>query len=176
MIEDESRIYANALSKDKQRYIMDRTATYYSGPTFRYAGRGGALGIYSGSRRQRGGNILGTLARTVLPIFGEAGKKILRRGAHKALDVTQNVAKDAIQGKNALNSFKTRATTGLKKLSRFAIDEGADAARKMIGSGKKRRTSLRKRKTTKRRRTKPRQKPRKRLQKKTTKRRKKALF
>ena len=143
---------------------MDRTANYYSGPTFRYAGSGGTFGVYSGSRREKGGIIFGSLARTILPVFGAVGKKILRRGAHKALDVTQNVVKDTIAGKNVVNSLKTHARNGAKKLSRFAVDESANAARSMIGSGRrrkrkakprtKRKTSLRKRKTVKRLRSK----------------------
>jgi len=79
---------------------MDRTAAYYSGPSFHYSGNGGAFGVYSGSRRQRGGGIFGSLARLILPVASSVGKRILRQGARTAIDLTKNVVSDALEGKN----------------------------------------------------------------------------
>ena len=49
--------------------MSDRTAAFYSGPSYTF--RGAGFPVYSGSRRQRGGSILGALARNVLPALGK---------------------------------------------------------------------------------------------------------
>ena len=113
---------------------MDRTAAYYSGPSFHYSGNGGAFGVYSGSRRQRGGGIFGSLARLILPVASSVGKRILRQGARTAIDLTKNVVSDALEGKNVGQSIKAHGKRGLKNLGRYALTQSTGAAENMLGS------------------------------------------
>jgi len=113
---------------------MDRTAHFYSQPTYV---RGGSLPIYSGSRRQRGGNVLGALKSFFMPILGKAA----RRGVGSALGLAKDVAIDAFSGKNIPNSLKTR---GIKRAKQFGIDTIKDVVeqmpRKATPSRKRKRT------------------------------------
>ena len=134
--------------------IMDRTAAFYSGPSFRF---GGGFPIYSGARRQRGGTIFGAIKRLAMPAIKSLGKKVLRKGATEAIGLTRNVIGDAIAGKNVRSSVQDRAAKRLRSVAKYSADEGLDALENMIGSGKRRRRrrrrgprkSLRKRKTRK---------------------------
>ena len=105
---------------------MDRTANFYAHPSY----VGGGLPVYSGSRRQRGGSVLGALKRFFMPIFG----KLVKRGAVSALDLAKGVAVDAFTGKNIKESLKTR---GINQAKRFGIDTLHDVANQ-LGSGRRR--------------------------------------
>lgn len=58
---------------------MDRTATFYSQPS--YVQRGAGLPVYSGSRRQRGGSVLGAVKNFIMPVV--SGLKIVPSDALK---------------------------------------------------------------------------------------------
>ena len=146
---------------------MDRTANFYSGPSYRYGG--GAMPVFSGSRRQRGGSIFGALKRLFWPVITSLGKKIAKRGASEAVGLAGDVVKDAFLSKDVGESLKSNAKRRALDLGKYSADQGLDAMRNMIGSGKRRRKTrtkrqrpvLRKRKTTaKRRKSKPRKKQR----------------
>ena len=54
---------------------MDRTAAFYAGPSY----RGSGFPVFSGSRRQRGGSILGAIKSMVMPVLGTIGKSALKQ-------------------------------------------------------------------------------------------------
>ena len=62
---------------------MDRTAAFYSAPSYRYGG--GAMPVFSGSRRQRGGSIFGAFKRLFMPIITSLGKSWQRKVHNKQL-------------------------------------------------------------------------------------------
>ena len=82
---------------------MDATASFYSRPT-------GISHYYSGSRRQVGGGIFGSLSRFILPKLKEFGKS----AAERVLDTAANVASDVIEGGNVGDVLKSRGKEFLK--------------------------------------------------------------
>ena len=60
--------------------------------------------VYAGSRRQRGGGILGTLFRHAVPLLKTIGKKVGKRVIKGAADV----ATDVLEGENFKDSAKRR--------------------------------------------------------------------
>ena len=54
---------------------MDYTVDFYSRPSFRRSG----FPIFSGSRRQRGGSVLGSLKKIFASTTKTVGKKLLSR-------------------------------------------------------------------------------------------------
>ena len=84
---------------------MDRTATFYSGPSYLF--RGAGLPVYAGSRRQRGGTMLGALKNVMLPF-----------AAKQALGLANDVMMDAMRGRKVSNSLKTH---GLRRLKNVGI-------------------------------------------------------
>ena len=95
---------------------MDRTAAFYSQPS--YVQRGGGLPVYSGSRRQRGGSILGALKSLVMPFLGNLKQNAVRRAKQEAWNMAKGVAQDAMSGKNVINSIKTRGIRHVKQLGK----------------------------------------------------------
>lgn len=133
---------------------MDRTAHFYAQPSY---ARGGGLPIFSGSRRQRGGNVLGAIKSFFMPILG----KVARRGVNSAVNLAKNVALDAFSGKNIGQSLKSR---GLKQAKQFGLDFVNDtlnnigsprkaAPRKTAPASRKRRRINKAKQTTKRAKT-----------------------
>ena len=57
---------------------MDQTAYFYSRPSHDF--RGGAFNVFTGSRRQRGGAIFGSLKGAFMPIAKNLGKVALATG------------------------------------------------------------------------------------------------
>ena len=92
---------------------MDRTAAFYSAPSYHYRGAGG-FPIFSGSRRQRGGGILGSLAKMAMPVLKTVGKAALG----EAVGFAKDVAGDIAQGRNVGQSLKQH---GLKRLKNTAM-------------------------------------------------------
>ena len=146
---------------------MDRTATFYSGPSYRYGG--GDMPVFFGSRRQRGGSIFGALKRFFLPVITSLGKTLAKRGASEAVGLAGDVVKDAYLTRNIGESLKSNAKKRALDFGKYSADEGLSALKNMIGSGKRRRKrrgksrrpTLRKRKIgIKRRKSKPRKKQR----------------
>ena len=124
---------------------MDRTATFYMRPSYEFHGSG--FPIFSGSRRQRGGSIFGSIKKFFTPIAKSVGKNLLTQG----IGLAQSVAADALAGKNIKDSFLSHGKTTAKRLGRSALTQGVGALSKMVGRGKRRRIKRRKRSTHKRR-------------------------
>jgi hypothetical protein len=81
---------------------MDATAHFYSAPT--------GFTPFSGSRRQVGGGIFGSLARALVPKLKDFGKAAARR----ALSTATDVASDIAQGGNIGDVLKSRGKAFLK--------------------------------------------------------------
>ena len=140
---------------------MDRTAAYYSSPTYKFGA--GYMPVFSGSRRQKGGSIFGAMKNLFMPVLNALGKKIVKRGAHEAIGLAKDVALNKINpfagDLNMADEVRKRAVD----VGRFAAAEGLDSLEKMIGSGRRHRRryrsrhisqgsrNLRKRKLSKRR-------------------------
>ena len=156
----------HCLLKNIVKIVMDRTAVYYSSPSYTFGAS--AMPIFSGSRRQRGGSIFGTIKGFLMPVLSSLGKKIAKRGAREAVGFAKDVASEAFtSNKLSANPVKRIAKKRALSLGRFATDEGLDANQKMIDSGRRsrrrkrrlqprrkvgKRKNLRKRKASKRRR------------------------
>ena len=82
---------------------MDRTSTFYSGPSYMF--RGAGLPVYAGSRRQRGGSMLGAMKNVMLPF-----------AAKQALGLANDVMMDAMRGRKIANSLKTHGLHRLKNV------------------------------------------------------------
>ena len=143
---------------------MDRTAAFYSAPSYRYGG--GAMPVFSGSRRQRGGSIFGAFKRLFLPFITSFGKRLAKKGAQEAVGLAGDVVKDAFMFKDVKQSLANNAKKRAFDFGKYAAEEGLAGVQSMVGSGKRRRksrarTNLRKRKlSTKRRKSKPRKRRR----------------
>ena len=96
--------------------MMDRTAQFYSQPSYV---SGGIMPVFSGSRRQRGGSILGSLKNFFMPLFSRLG----RRGIKSALGVAQNVATEAISGKNIKASLRQHGLKAAKRLGNEILSD-----------------------------------------------------
>ena len=136
---------------------MDRTAVFYSSPSYSH---GGSMPIFSGSRRQRGGSIFGALKRFFMPVITALGKKVARQGAKQAVGLAKDVVKDAFMFRNVPDSLKTHGKKRALSLGRYAADEGLNTLESMIGSGG-RRKKRRKQGLGKRKRSTKKSKPRK---------------
>jgi len=120
---------------------MDDTLAFYSRPSHQF--RGGAFPVFTGSRRQRGGSIFGSLKRFFVPIAKSVGRNLLNRG----LGLARDVAEDALAGKNIKSSLVNRGKAAAIDVGKSTAKEGLNAISKLIGSGKRgRQHSLRKRK------------------------------
>lgn len=74
--------------------------TYYSKPSYP---------VFVGGRRQVGGGVFGSLARSFLPFLKRAAVPVLKEVGKGALELGANVASDALRGENIGQSFKERA-------------------------------------------------------------------
>ena len=83
---------------------MDYTASFYSKPSY----IGGGI-VFSGARRQKGGNILGSLKSIVLPVLKSVGRKFGRIASKQALGLASGIVADAIAGKNVKQSLINRS-------------------------------------------------------------------
>lgn len=142
---------------------MDRTANFYSGPSYIY---GAGLPIYSGARRQRGGSIFGAIGRFIMPVLKSLGKKIMRKGASEAVGLAKDVVGDAFLGRNIKDSVVKHGKKRALDVGRFTADAGLNQLQQMIGSGRgrtrrRRRQGLGKRKrSVKKSKSRPRKKRR----------------
>ena len=116
---------------------MDRTAAFYAGPSYRGAG----FPVFSGSRRQRGGSILGAIKSMVMPVLGSLGKSALKQAVGFAGDVVGDIT----QGRNLRSSLKSR---GLKRLKNV----GSETIQTILPSRKRSNPPTRRAPPTKRRR------------------------
>ena len=92
--------------------MTDRTAAFYSAPSYTF--RGSGFPVYSGSRRQRGGSILGALARNVLPTLGKAA-------LGQALGLAGDVVSDVMKGRKVTDSLKSHGLRRLKNVGMAGI-------------------------------------------------------
>ena len=92
--------------------FMDPTARFYSQPS--YVGAG--FPVFSGSRRQRGGGIFGSLAKMVLPVLKSVGSSVLRTAGRQAVGLARDVAESALSGQGLTGVRQTLQRQGLKRL------------------------------------------------------------
>lgn len=104
---------------------MDRTAAFYSQPS--YVGAG-AMPIFAGARRQRGGGILGSLKNIFMPILRNVGK----RGAKAALGLASDVIGDVTSGKSFKTSIKQHGLRRAKRLGGDLLSSAVGQARQAI--------------------------------------------
>ena len=137
-------------------YFMDRTANFYSRPSYEFhGGGGGGFNVFVGSRRQRGGTIFGSLKGAFMPIAKNLGKVALASGVALA----QDIIRDKLKGRSLKDSImehgKSRVLDFAKTAASTAAKEGL--LRNLVGmvgkgKGKKRRKRMKtktKTKTTK---------------------------
>ena len=134
-------------------YFMDRTANFYSRPSYEFHGGGGGFNVFVGSRRQRGGTIFGSLKGAFMPIAKNLGKVALASGVALA----QDIIRDKLKGRSLKDSImehgKSRVLDFAKTAASTAAKEGL--LRNLVGmvgkgKGKKRRKRMKtKTKTTK---------------------------
>ena len=131
---------------------MDRTAAFYSHPSYQLTGSG--FPIFAGSRRQRGGSLLGSIKSMVLPALKSTGKALGSNALREAVGLAKDVAGDVFAGRNikqslmqrgkkrALNVVKKSALQGLKQfgVARSAsrkrpakVKRGKPAKRRRVG-------------------------------------------
>ena len=118
---------------------MDRTAAFYAGPSYRGAG----FPVFSGSRRQRGGSILGAIKSMVMPVLGTIGKTALKQAVGFAGDVVGDISK----GRSIRSSLRSH---GLKRLKNV----GSEALQTIVSSRKRPNPSTRRAPPAKRQRKK----------------------
>ena len=83
---------------------MDAVANFYSGPQ-----TGNGFPVYSGSRRQMGSGLWGTLQRIARPILAKYMPRIGRTVADKTIDVLSGAASDALNRRGSfVESLKAR--------------------------------------------------------------------
>lgn len=114
---------------------MDRTAAFYSGPSY----RGSGFPVYAGSRRQRGGSILGAIKKTVLPALGNVAGKVGTKILSNGIGLAGDVAGDVLLGRQSFS--KSLKHHGLKRLKNI----GREGLGDVIGSVASRVTPSRKR-------------------------------
>lgn len=98
---------------------MDATARFYSQPTY----VGGGYPVFSGSRRQRGGGVFGSLFKVVAPTL----KTVLRKAGSQALGLAGDVAKSALSGEGLAGMKRTFRRQGIKRLKSIGRDTLASA-------------------------------------------------
>ena len=83
---------------------MDAVAHFYSGPQ-----SGNGIPIYSGSRRQLGSGLWGTIQRIARPILAKFVPRLGKTVANKAIGVLAGAASDALNHRNSfVDSMKSR--------------------------------------------------------------------
>ena len=92
---------------------MDPTATFYSRPT--YVGHGG-IPIFTGARRMRGGSVLGSLAKVVVPALKSLGSAAVRAVGRQAVGLAQDVASSIGRGQGWRGAARTLKNQGVKRL------------------------------------------------------------
>ena len=99
---------------------MDRTAAFYASPS--YAQRGG-IPIFSGSRRQRGGSILGAIKNFFMPLLPGIRNYAVNKAKSTALGLTKGIMSDVVQGKNIGQSIRRHGIAAAKSLGKNALND-----------------------------------------------------
>lgn len=89
-------------------YAMDRTEHFYANPTY----AGGSFPVFAGSRRRRGGGVLGILKSLALPVL----KGVARKGASEAFGLAKDVVGDLAAGRNLRSSVMRHGMRRAKRL------------------------------------------------------------
>ena len=97
---------------------MDRASNFYANPT-----HGGAFPVFIGSRRRRGGGILGILKSFAMPML----KGVVRQGATQALGMAKDVMGDLASGQSLKSSVMRHGVRRAKRL-------GSDVLQSAMGS------------------------------------------
>lgn len=111
---------------------MDRTATFYASPTYEH--RGGGLPIYSGSRRQRGGSILGAIKNLFMPLLPGVKNYAVKKAKTAARDFVAGTVSDIMRGKPILQAAKSNA---FSTAAHTAQSTRRDIQRQISGSRKR---------------------------------------
>ena len=107
--------------------MMDATARYYSRPSYL---RGSGFPVYSGSRRQRGGSILGAIKTFFTPIV----RSIAKSGTKQALGLASDVARDAIFGNKSVGvAIKQHGLRRAKRMGANALNQVVSNVSNMLG-------------------------------------------
>ena len=112
-------------------YYMDKTANFYSQPTYV---SGGGFPVFAGSRRQRGGGIFGSLAKMVLPALKTVGKSVLRSAAREATGLASDVAKSALTGRSLKQSLRQHGLKRLGNVGRSALSSAMEGFSSAMGN------------------------------------------
>ena len=104
---------------------MNPSSRFYSQPT--YVGSIN-LPVYSGSRRQAGGSLFGSIKRAVVPTLKTAGKEMGRQ----ALGLFSDVAQDVLSGEDIGESIKQRAKERAAEAARQGIRAITDTASQVL--------------------------------------------
>ena len=94
--------------------------------------------VFSGSRRQRGGSVLGALKSVFMPMLRTVGRK----GAQAALGLATDVLGDVTSGKSFATSIKRRGISRAKRLGGDILSTAVNRVQTAIGP-KRKATSLR---------------------------------
>ena len=105
---------------------MDNTVRFYSQSS--YAGAG--FPVFAGARRLRGGGILGSLSKIVLPLVKQAGRALFRSAGKQALGLAGDVAASMSQGEGISGLRGVLKNQGLKRLKTV----GSTALRQLPGA------------------------------------------
>ena len=130
---------------------MDRTASFYSQPSYRLSG-GGGFPIFAGSRRQRGGSLLGSLKSVVVPALKSTGKAVAKTALNEAIGLAKDVAADAFTGKNIKQSLLRHGKQHAINFAKQSARHGMRALGKAGTSSRKRPAKMKKTNKAKRRR------------------------
>ncbi len=109
---------------------MDRTAAFYSQPS--YVQRGGGLPVYGGSRRQRGGNVLGAIAKHFMPFISGIKGRAIQRAKTQGFGLAKDVIWDAIRGRDMATSLKTHGLRRVKQLGKDVLQDAVGTVTKPI--------------------------------------------
>ena len=132
--------------------VMDRTADFYSRPSHDFRG-GAGFHVFAGSRRQRGGSVLGSLKGLFMPIAKDLGKAAVATGVALA----QDVVRDKMMGKNLKSSILEHGKARGLDFAKTAVKSAAKGGllgklTSMFGKGNRRASRRLRRKSLKRRR------------------------
>ena len=100
--------------------IMDRTATFYSAPSYQF--RGAGFPVYAGSRRQRGGSVLGALKQMVTPVVSSVGNTVKKAALNQAFGLATDVVGDMIRGRNIQQSLREHGVKRLKNVGKESLN------------------------------------------------------
>ena len=98
--------------------------------------------MYSGSRRQRGGGILGALARIAMPMAKRLGTSVLRTAKKEGLRLGANVVSDLAQGRSIKDSLVDHGKTAARNISQKTLANVANTVAGNNNGRKRRRKSV----------------------------------